>query len=121
MDGLVEYIRAYNKAHPFRLHIWTATPRTAGQKLPSEVIVRFTIRDVVTVYLTLGSIPPEGVIVVEGATAFGPREKVRMKRSRRDKDRPAMNTLLIANNVLLETAALAIKLCRVSAIIAAPG
>lgn len=77
LRGLVEYIQSFNKEKPFRLHIWTATPRPAGQELPSPLIVRFTIRDVVTVFLSIGSVPPDGTIVVEGATAFGPREKVR--------------------------------------------
>lgn len=75
LEGLVEYIRSYNASNAHRLHVWTATPRAAALKLPSELTVRFTIRDVVTVYLTLGSVPPDSVIVVEGATAFGPREK----------------------------------------------
>ncbi|EKM54040.1 uncharacterized protein PHACADRAFT_29309 [Phanerochaete carnosa HHB-10118-sp] len=75
VDDLVHYIRSYNTTNAHRLHVWTATPRPSRLNLPSELMVRFTIRDVVTVYLTLGSMPPESTIVVEGATAFGPREK----------------------------------------------
>lgn len=76
MEGLVDYIQSYNRSNPFRLHIWTATPRPSGQSLPSQVTVRFTIHDVVTVFLTVGR-TPDSIVVVEGATAFGPREKVR--------------------------------------------
>lgn len=79
MENLVDFIQSYNRSNPFRLHIWTATPRLSGQKLPDQVIVRFTIRDVVTIFLTVGSAPPDSAIVVEGATAFGPREKVRRR------------------------------------------
>lgn len=82
MDDLAEYIRSYNKTNAHRLHIWTATPRPGGLKLPSELTIRFTIRDVVTVYLTIGCVLPDSIIVVEGATAFGPREKVRFAKDR---------------------------------------
>lgn len=117
MDGLVEYVQAYNKEHPFRLHIWTATPRAAEQRLSDEAIIRFTIRDVLTIFLTVGCTPSDPTLVVEGATAFGPREKVRAG---------GLSGLAAANGagVLtlgLETAARAVGLRRVPAALAIPG
>ena len=76
--GLVEYIKEYNKNHPgVRLHVWSSSPRPHGGDLPSPATIRFTIRDVVVVYLTLGYTVPDATVIVEGVTTFGPREKVR--------------------------------------------
>ncbi|THG98789.1 hypothetical protein EW026_g3464 [Hermanssonia centrifuga] len=76
LDELIEYIKESNKSNSYRLHIWSPSAHSNDGKLPSPVIVRFTIRDVVIVYLTLGCVTPNSTIIVEGATAFGPREKV---------------------------------------------
>ena len=77
-EGLVEYIKEYNKNHPgVRLHVWSSSPRPHGGDLPSPATIRFTIRDVVVVYLTLGYTVPDATVIVEGVTTFGPREKVR--------------------------------------------
>ncbi|KAK7692827.1 hypothetical protein QCA50_004462 [Cerrena zonata] len=76
IDGLADYIRVYNESNKNKLHIWTPTDRqrrTALQSFP--VTVRFTIPDVVTVFLSLGCASTSTTIIVESVTAFGPREK----------------------------------------------
>lgn len=75
LNSLPEYIRDYNQSHPHRLHIWTPTVRPDEHNLPDPVTVRFTIRDVLMVYLTLGTVSPNNTVIVESMTAFGPREK----------------------------------------------
>lgn len=78
LDGLIDYLKDYNKTSQCRLQIWTATTRSLDHVLPDPLVVRFIIRDVVTFYLTLGTASPDAVIIVESATAFGSREKVRL-------------------------------------------
>ncbi|OBZ66598.1 hypothetical protein A0H81_13483 [Grifola frondosa] len=74
LDGLGAYLTEYNKSHPMKLRIWSPARH---QKLACPVVARFTIPDVVTVYLTLDHSSDDPALVVESATAFGPREKVR--------------------------------------------
>ncbi|CAL1707998.1 unnamed protein product [Somion occarium] len=76
LEGLADFIRDYNKSHNNRLHIWTSTSRQQATALHNfPVTVRFTIPDVVAVYLTLGCNPTDETIIVESATAFGPAER----------------------------------------------
>ena len=67
-------MREYNHAHDSRLHIWSYRRRDETSLAP-PIIVRFTIRDVFTVYVTLDT-AADGSLVTESAAAFGPREKV---------------------------------------------
>lgn len=69
-DQLVELLKGYNKEHEHvKLHILAKRPA-----LVLPVVVRYTIRDVAIVYLTLNSDGTQ--LIVENATAFGPREQV---------------------------------------------
>ncbi|KAJ3545462.1 hypothetical protein NM688_g5624 [Phlebia brevispora] len=78
-EALVKYIKEFNRKRTgSRLHVWCASSRPHDGELPSPLVIRFTIRDVVVVYLTLGFVAPDSTIIVEGATAFGPREKVEL-------------------------------------------
>jgi len=52
VDGLTNYIRGFNQTKPYKLHVWTRTKGTTT--LSNPVIVRFTIRDVLTAFITLG-------------------------------------------------------------------
>ena len=75
--GLVEYIKGYNrKRKDIRLNVWCPSTRPHDGALPSPAIIRFTIRDVLAVFLTLGYSVPDSTIIVEEATAFGTNEKV---------------------------------------------
>lgn len=77
LDGLADFIRDYNHSNKNKLHIWTSTTRQREAALQSfPVIVRFTIPDVVTIFLSLGCASGSTIVIVESATAFGPREKV---------------------------------------------
>ncbi|KAG1812444.1 uncharacterized protein BJ212DRAFT_1276340 [Suillus subaureus] len=96
-EGLVEYIREFNrgdiKSPPgpgtsesfqpkCRLYIWSRTrsPQLYRSmngpppKLTSPVILRFTIEDVLTAYVSLVFTHSEDPLLVESVTAFGPRE-----------------------------------------------
>ncbi|KAH8093920.1 hypothetical protein BXZ70DRAFT_897129 [Cristinia sonorae] len=70
---LPAYIKDYNRTHQFRLHIWSYRRRSESDLAP-PIIVRFTIRDVLSVYVTLDT-TPDGSLITESATVFGPREK----------------------------------------------
>ncbi|OSX66648.1 hypothetical protein POSPLADRAFT_1178088 [Postia placenta MAD-698-R-SB12] len=68
-DQLVELLKGYNKEHEHvKLHILAKRPA-----LVLPVVVRYTIRDVAIIYLTLNSDGTQ--LIVENATAFGPREQ----------------------------------------------
>ncbi|KAJ7124888.1 hypothetical protein C8R44DRAFT_618601 [Mycena epipterygia] len=72
-DELPDYIREFNQTHSCKLHIWT---RIRGStQLGNPAVVRFTIRDVLVCYVTLGYAQGDPVLVTESVTAFGPREK----------------------------------------------
>ncbi|KAG1878209.1 hypothetical protein F4604DRAFT_1652491 [Suillus subluteus] len=96
-EGLVEYIREFNrgdiKSPPSpgtsesfqpkcRLYIWSRTRSPYRDrsmngpppKLTSPVILRFTIEDVLTAYVSLVFTRWEDPLLVESVTAFGPRE-----------------------------------------------
>lgn len=114
-EALVEYIKGFNKQRTgARLHIWSSSARPHDGELPSPVVIRYTIRDILVVYLTLGCIDPDSTLAVEDATAFGPREKVEpISRA---------NTITwTASDPCAETAPFAIRLYRLSEAIAANG
>jgi len=72
LEGLPDFIRDYNGTHQSKLHIWTrARP---PPNLPHPIIVRFTVPDVLTIFITLDHVP---ALVIETVTAFGPRETVK--------------------------------------------
>ncbi|KAI0915655.1 hypothetical protein AcV5_003517 [Taiwanofungus camphoratus] len=73
LEGLPLFIREYNKLRQnINLHVWTPA-REHTLTLP--IVLRFIIRDVVTVFLTLSHGIDDLTLVVENATAFGPREQ----------------------------------------------
>jgi hypothetical protein len=96
-EGLVEYIREFNrgdiKSPPSpgtsesfqpkcRLCLWSRTRSPQPDrsmngpppKLTSPIILRFTIEDVLTAYVSLVYSRLEDPLLVESVTAFGPRE-----------------------------------------------
>ncbi|OSD01257.1 hypothetical protein PYCCODRAFT_1436473 [Trametes coccinea BRFM310] len=73
LDGLPAYIRQHNKSNHHKLHV--VAPRK-DRPLQCPIVLRFTIPDVAVVYLTLNrSTAEQAALVVESATAFGPREQ----------------------------------------------
>ena len=78
LDNLAEYVQDYTSTNHSLLQIWTPTKHTPNRSLPDSPIVRFIIPDVFTVYMTLGTIDPNSSLIIESATAFGSREKVRV-------------------------------------------
>ena len=77
LDDLVEYVKGYNKTNRFVMQIWASTACSPGELLSDPVVVRFLIPDTLTFYVTLGTMGINSRIIVESATAFGSREKVR--------------------------------------------
>lgn len=96
-EGLVEYIREFNRGDiklppspgtseffqpKCRLCLWSRTrsPQIdrsmngSRPKLTSPTILRFTIEDVLTAYVSLVFARLEDPLLVESVTAFGPRE-----------------------------------------------
>ncbi|KAI0674831.1 hypothetical protein C8Q78DRAFT_1075193 [Trametes maxima] len=73
LTGLPAYVREHNRTSQHKLHI--VAPKK-GRPLQCPIVLRFVIVDVVVVYLTLerASADDES-LVVENATAFGPREQ----------------------------------------------
>ncbi|KAL4247359.1 Mediator complex subunit 27 family protein [Abortiporus biennis] len=91
LKDLSQYIIEHNKTHKSRLHIWlpssarkhsslksnTNTNTKGVEKLKLPIVIRFMIRDVFTVYSTLGysAKDKESRLFVESAAAFAPRER----------------------------------------------
>lgn len=120
MDGLADFIHEYNKSNKNSLHIWTSTTRQREAALTSfPVTVRFTIPDVVTIFLSLGCAPTSTTIVVESATAFGPREKVSNIPVDKATYRYAASAHLVG--FLVETATLSVRLCCLPKAVATTG
>ncbi|EGN99545.1 hypothetical protein SERLA73DRAFT_134815 [Serpula lacrymans var. lacrymans S7.3] len=78
----MDYIRTFNgggSGSLCKLHIWerTGAPPSQRQATPiGAVVLRFTIYDVLTTYISLApSCEGDSTFVVESVTAFGPREK----------------------------------------------
>jgi len=69
-DGLPDYIRQFNRSNTSVLHIWSRTRQPTN-----PIIVRFTIDNVLTAFITLGSGGEDPTLLVETVTAFGPRER----------------------------------------------
>jgi hypothetical protein len=74
IDGLPDYVRGFNQSNQSRLHIWSRTRGPA--QLSNPVVVRFTIHNVLTAYVTLGYDYNNPALVVENITTFSPQEKV---------------------------------------------
>jgi len=77
VDDLASYIREFNlnpDHSQCKLHIWSPV-RSGNKKIGNPAVVRFSIRDVLTAYVTTSYDPDTRVLVVETVTAFGPREK----------------------------------------------
>ncbi|KAI0356311.1 hypothetical protein OH77DRAFT_1401367 [Trametes cingulata] len=73
LDGLPAYIREHNRSSQYKLHV--VAPKK-GRPLQCPVVLRFVIPDVVVIYMTLErSATEDQALVVESATAFGPREQ----------------------------------------------
>jgi len=72
LDGFINYIRDFNQSKPYKLHIWTRTKNSTT--LSNPVIVRFTIQDVLTAFVTLSYSDDNPILITEAVTAFGPRE-----------------------------------------------
>ena len=71
----MRYAREFNKTQQkCRLHIWE---KTRGRREDAPRILRFTIPDVLTAYLTLGYSSTDKAAIVQMLSAFGPRERVR--------------------------------------------
>ncbi|KAI0644647.1 hypothetical protein C8Q79DRAFT_912855 [Trametes meyenii] len=73
LTSLPAYIREHNRTSRHKLHV--VAPKK-GRPLQCPIVLRFVIVDVVAVYLTVerASADDES-LVVENATAFGPREQ----------------------------------------------
>lgn len=70
----MRYARDFNKTQETcRLHIWEKTRERREDK---PRMMRFTIPDVLTAYLSLGYSRLDNAAIVLTVTAFGPREKV---------------------------------------------
>jgi len=87
LSALSDYIRGFNIEHAQKaaLHIWLSSPE-APRDLAVPLLLRFSIPDVLTAFITLdhaqGSVADkaagEPVLMVENVTTFGSREKVRL-------------------------------------------
>jgi len=73
VEGLADYIRNFNETKPYKLHVWTRTK--VSTILSNPIIVRFTIRDVLTAFITLSYSDGNSVLITHTVTAFGPREQ----------------------------------------------
>ncbi|KAJ4468208.1 hypothetical protein J3R30DRAFT_1684217 [Lentinula aciculospora] len=72
---LVEYIRQFNKEHSScKLGIWQGT-RSSNKDVKNPATLRFTIKDVLTAYLTVSYTTSDLALLVESVTTFGPRER----------------------------------------------
>ncbi|TFK44593.1 hypothetical protein BDQ12DRAFT_26839 [Crucibulum laeve] len=70
---LVDYVRAFNRNHTSRLHIWKRTSGGNAAQLPR--VIRMMIPDVLIAYITVAYNGDAFTIMVETVTLFGPREK----------------------------------------------
>jgi hypothetical protein len=70
----VRYARECNKTQDTcRLHIWEKTRERREDK---PRMLRFTIPDVLTAYISLGYSSTDNAALVHMVTCFGPRERV---------------------------------------------
>lgn len=101
---LIEYIRQFNKEHlSCKLGIWQAT-RSSGKDLKNPAVLRFSIKDVLTAYLTVSYTTDNPTLSVESVTAFGPRERVRAidfsPEEKTDVGRARRNFHILSQNIL---------------------
>lgn len=76
-EALPEYVRQWNRDHKTtKLHLWRRTHEQGDGQL---TVLRFTIPDVLIVYVSL-ALSTGAALVVETVTAFAPREKVCLAR-----------------------------------------
>jgi len=75
VNGLADYMRSFNQNKPYKLHVWSRTREST--QFSNPVVIRFTIRDVLTAFITLGYSDDYPVLITQTVTAFGPRERVR--------------------------------------------
>ncbi|KAF7428405.1 hypothetical protein PC9H_007629 [Pleurotus ostreatus] len=74
-DQLAQFIRDFNRGNDSKLHIWLRSRSAPKDELP--VVVRFTLPDVLTAYITLNYTPPHrSTLVTESVSMFAPREQV---------------------------------------------
>ncbi|KAF8626815.1 hypothetical protein AX15_004653, partial [Amanita polypyramis BW_CC] len=72
-DNMVNYIRDFNENHQSKLHLWAHIP---GQNaLDPPITLRFTIPDVLFVFISLNYSQAGRNVMVETVSVFGPREK----------------------------------------------
>ena len=74
VNGLSDYIRNFNKTNLYKLHIWSRIKGSTTFSNP--VVVRFTIPDVLTAFITLSYSDNHPALITQTVTAFGPRERV---------------------------------------------
>lgn len=74
LSELTDFVKMFNKTNPkIKLRIVAADRH---RQLVCPVLVRFTIRDIATIFLTLDS-TNDSALIVQNATAFAPREQAR--------------------------------------------
>lgn len=74
VEEVHDYVRDHNQGNKTKLHIWRKAVDEPKTERPT--LLRFMIPDVVIVYISIGHHGPNGNILVENMTAFGPRERV---------------------------------------------
>ncbi|KZT68321.1 hypothetical protein DAEQUDRAFT_712189 [Daedalea quercina L-15889] len=71
LDGLADHLREFNRANPkVKTHV---VSRNRQQTLACPLLLRFSIRDAFTIFLTVDE--ADASLVVENATAFASREQ----------------------------------------------
>lgn len=74
-DQLAQFIRDFNRGSDSKLHLWFRSRSAPKDELP--IVVRFTLPDVLTAYITLNYTPPHRTtLVTESVSMFAPREQV---------------------------------------------
>lgn len=74
-DVLPDYIREFNRTNQSKLHIWSYGK--PSKKISNPVVIRFSIPDVLTTFITLGYNKRNPILAAETVTALGPREQVK--------------------------------------------
>jgi hypothetical protein len=73
-EGLVNYIRDFNRINKCKLHLWRKT--RVAPLVDQPTVLRFGIPDVLIAYLSLVYTPMDSILICESVTFFAPREKV---------------------------------------------
>jgi hypothetical protein len=84
---LLPYLRTFNKAPPApsgTLRVWSSqrravreTKMTSPTPLPSTLILRFNIPDILVAFVIVENQAPDRPLIIENVNCFGPREQVR--------------------------------------------